>query len=146
MAAMRVDLDYRYFSRRRRGAGSAFVDYSVVHLHRLRDSVGADEAEVDIHEERDQRRKKEHVDGKESLQGGRPHDRPALENLADEFAELWRRGQAGDLDGDLGREVGLLVPGEEVAGERERQDQEEHDDADHPVQLTGSAVRAGPVD
>jgi hypothetical protein len=54
--------------------------------------MGADETEVDVHQEGDQRRQQEHVDCEEPLEGGWAYDRSTLEDLADESAKLrrWR--------------------------------------------------------
>src|SRR5260370_185402 len=84
--------------------------------HRLRDSVRADESEVDVHQKHDQGGQQEHMNVEEALKGRRSNDRATLKNFFDEGAPLFRRRRAGDLDGDLGGEVRLGVPGQTVAG------------------------------
>src|ERR1700674_1403008 len=80
--------------------------------HRLRDSVGADETEVDVHQQHNQSRQQEDVSGEENLQRRWANDRSALEHRLDERAERRRWRGAGDFDGDLSCEVSLGVPRE----------------------------------
>src|ERR1700704_1424513 len=95
---------------------------SSIFLQGLRDSVLADETEVDVHEERDQRRQQEHVNREEPLEGRRTDNGAALQDLADKCSELGGWRGAGDLDRHLGGEVRLVVPREEVTAERKDQD------------------------
>src|SRR5579884_2144323 len=99
----------------------------------LRDAVPADQAEVDVHQQYHERRQDEDVDGEEPLQRAGPQAGTALQDVPEQAAD--DRRAADDLDRDRGRPVGLGVPGQEVAGEREGQDDQEEQDPDHPVQL-----------
>src|SRR5438874_11841777 len=73
--------------------------------HWLRNSVRADETEVDVHEEHDQRGQDEDVKSEEALQRRRAYHRAALQQLLHQRADSGDRNSGRDLDGDLGREV-----------------------------------------
>src|SRR6266571_8616759 len=60
---------------RRTSSSSLFIS------HRLRDSVRADESEMNVHQKHDQRREHEHMDREEALQRRRPDHGAALEDV-----------------------------------------------------------------
>src|ERR1700726_652245 len=102
--------------------GPSFRRSSSVISHRLRDAVRANEAEVDVHQQNDQRRQEKHVCREEDLEGGRADHWATLKNRFDESAYKGRRRQPRDLDGYLGGEVRLGVPWQQVARQRENED------------------------
>ena len=81
------------------------------------------------------------VGGEEALQGERAQVRAAAQGFQDEVADEGHA--AGDLRADRGRPVGLLVPGQQVAGEAHAQREQQQADADQPGQLAGIFVGGG---
>src|SRR5439155_12991652 len=63
--------------------GPSFLISSLIWLHRLRNAVGANEAEMHVHEKHDQRRQHEDVKSEEPLQRRRTHHRAALQQFLD---------------------------------------------------------------
>ena len=66
--------------------------------------------------------------------------RPAAQHAGDDLAG--KRRQFRDVDRDDGRPVGALIPGEEIAGQREAEDERKQGETGEPRDFTRRLVRA----
>src|SRR5919206_3877095 len=98
------------------------------------------EKEVNPDERRDRRRQKPDVEGEEARESSRPNSVPADEEVG-HVRSHERRVGADLYPYDAGPES-VLVPPEQIPGEREPYDEQEEDHADDPVDLPRGLVRA----
>ena len=110
------------------------------HVPARRHTVAAEQVDVEAEQSEDRPRQHVGVQREEVAQRVVAVERSALQQPLERRPHDRRR--ADDAGRDLRGPVALLIPGQQVAGQRERQHQAEHQNADDPVHLARRLVRA----
>ena len=89
---------------------------------------------------KDERRQQEHVEHEEAGKGYRAHFRTAAQQALERSSDHWNVSQ--DVGAHGGREVGFLIPWQQVAGKGHPQHQSKQYASGKPQQFSASLVRS----